>query len=113
MVRPLGAGGRDILRTSNERDFEGTSGDHHRRGSRAWARICASIGRLGAKVVVNDLGASLKGEGENRGAADAVVDEIRAAGGEAVASFANVADEASAAGIVETASTPSARSTLS
>lgn len=61
------------------------------------------FGKLGAKVVVNDLGASLNGEGESGSAADAVVAEIKAAGGEAVASFANVADEASAAFIVQTA----------
>ena len=61
------------------------------------------FGRLGAKVVVNDLGVNLIGEGENSTPADAVVAEINAAGGEAVASFANVADEATARGIVQTA----------
>lgn len=34
----------------------------------------------GAKVVVNDLGGSTKGEGQSQRAADAVVDEIRAKG---------------------------------
>jgi len=47
----------------------------------------------GAKVVVNDLGVGTHGEsGETRGAADKVVDEIRAAGGEAVADTGDVAD---------------------
>lgn len=61
------------------------------------------FGRLGAKVVVNDLGASLQGEGASGSAAEAVVEEIRSAGGDAVASFANVADPEQAQGIVQTA----------
>ena len=45
------------------------------------------LAKRGAKVVVNDLGGSVKGEGQNaaKHAADVVVDEIRAAGGTAVA----------------------------
>jgi NAD(P)-dependent dehydrogenase (short-subunit alcohol dehydrogenase family) len=46
----------------------------------------------GAKVVVNDLGAELDGSGGSSGPAGEVVDEIRAAGGEAVADGADVAD---------------------
>ncbi len=46
----------------------------------------------GAKVVVNDLGGDPAGEGENRSAAQKVVDEITAAGGEAVANYNSVAD---------------------
>jgi NAD(P)-dependent dehydrogenase (short-subunit alcohol dehydrogenase family) len=47
----------------------------------------------GAKVVVNDLGVGTHGEaGETLGAADKVVEEIRAAGGEAIANTADVAD---------------------
>lgn len=46
--------------------------------------------RRGARVVVNDLGGSIGGEGENRSVAQSVVDEIRAAGGEAVASTDSV-----------------------
>lgn len=45
----------------------------------------------GAKVVVNDLGVAKDGSGTDRGPADAVVEEIRAAGGEAIANGANVA----------------------
>lgn len=48
----------------------------------------------GAKVVVNDLGASTDGEGASSQAALAVVEEIRAMGGEAMAHGADVADEA-------------------
>ncbi|KAF2746338.1 multifunctional beta-oxidation protein-like protein [Sporormia fimetaria CBS 119925] len=47
-------------------------------------------GSRGANVVVNDLGGSFKGEGKNSKAADAVVDEIRAAGGKAVANYDSV-----------------------
>ena len=39
----------------------------------------------GAKVVVNDIGASVSGEGKDTGPAQKVVDEIRAKGGQAVA----------------------------
>jgi len=46
----------------------------------------------GAKVVVNDLGGAADGSGQDRSAAEQVVDEIRAAGGEAVANSDNVAD---------------------
>jgi NAD(P)-dependent dehydrogenase (short-subunit alcohol dehydrogenase family) len=46
----------------------------------------------GAKVVVNDLGAELDGSGGSTGPAGEVVDRIRAAGGEAIADDADVAD---------------------
>ncbi|HEY5698848.1 MAG TPA: SDR family oxidoreductase [Acidimicrobiales bacterium] len=46
----------------------------------------------GAKIVVNDLGGDMTGEGEDATPAQAVVAEIEAMGGEAVANGANVAD---------------------
>lgn len=46
----------------------------------------------GAKVVVNDLGGSTKGEGKSSAAADKVVEEIRAKGGTAVANYDSVED---------------------
>ena len=46
----------------------------------------------GAKVVVNDLGGSFTGEGKSSSAADKVVDEIKAAGGQAVANYDSVED---------------------
>lgn len=57
----------------------------------------------GARVVVNDLGGSAEGEGADLGPAQEVVDEICAAGGEAVANGASVADPGGAASIIETA----------
>jgi 3-hydroxyacyl-CoA dehydrogenase/3a,7a,12a-trihydroxy-5b-cholest-24-enoyl-CoA hydratase len=46
----------------------------------------------GARVVVNDLGGSHRGEGKSSEAADRVVEEIKAAGGEAVANYDSVED---------------------
>jgi NAD(P)-dependent dehydrogenase (short-subunit alcohol dehydrogenase family) len=57
----------------------------------------------GAKVVVNDIGASVKGEGHDAGPAQKVVDEIKKAGGTAVANTDSVADWEAANRIVKTA----------
>ena len=57
----------------------------------------------GAKVVVNDLGASVDGQGTDESAAQAVVDEIKAAGGEAIAHFGDVADWGAAQSMIQTA----------
>lgn len=57
----------------------------------------------GAKVVVNDLGGSVDGSGGGSRAADAVVDEIKAAGGSAVASYDGVDTDAGAKKIVAAA----------
>jgi NAD(P)-dependent dehydrogenase (short-subunit alcohol dehydrogenase family) len=57
----------------------------------------------GAKVVVNDLGTELDGAGADRAVADQVVDEIRKAGGQAVANHDSVTTPESAARIVKTA----------
>lgn len=58
--------------------------------------------RRGARVVVNDLGGSADGVGSSD-MADAVVEEIRAAGGEAIANKASVADKAGAKSIIDDA----------
>ena len=50
------------------------------------------MGKRGAKVVVNDLGGSAFGDGADKAAADVVVDEIKAGGGEAVANYDSVID---------------------
>jgi len=60
-----------------------------------------ALARAGAKLVVNDLGASLAGEGTSEGPAHDVVREIEALGGEAVANGENVADFAGAQRLVE------------
>ena len=57
----------------------------------------------GAKVVVADYGVELDGSGSSPEPAERVVKEIESAGGEAVACFASVAEEAGAAQIVQTA----------
>ena len=57
----------------------------------------------GAKVVVNDLGGSTRGEGASTMAADVVVDEIKKAGGEAVANYDSVATMEGGENIVKTA----------
>ena len=54
---------------------------------RAYALLLAS---RGASVVVNDLGGSRHGDGSSSKAADVVVNEIRAAGGKAVANYDSV-----------------------
>lgn len=59
------------------------------------------LARRGAKVVVNDLGGNVHGEGGSSAAAEAVVKEIVDAGGEAFAHGANVADEAQVADMVK------------
>jgi NAD(P)-dependent dehydrogenase (short-subunit alcohol dehydrogenase family) len=51
-----------------------------------------ALAARGAKVLVNDLGGDVRGVGGSVSAAQAVVDEIRAAGGEAMANGASVTD---------------------
>lgn len=57
----------------------------------------------GANVVVNDIGTSLGGEGRDTSAADGVVEEIRAAGGQAIANYDDVTDWDAAKRIVDAA----------
>ncbi len=59
--------------------------------------------RRGAHVVVNDVGAAIDGSAESSSAAQAVVDEITAAGGSAVASTDSVATPEGGAAIVDAA----------
>jgi NAD(P)-dependent dehydrogenase (short-subunit alcohol dehydrogenase family) len=61
------------------------------------------FGRLGASVVVNDIGGTIKGRGQDKSVADAVVAEISRAGGKAVASYDSVATPEGGAAIVRTA----------
>ncbi|MDR7060334.1 MULTISPECIES: SDR family oxidoreductase [unclassified Sphingopyxis] len=57
----------------------------------------------GANVVVNDIGSSLAGEGRDTSAADEVVAEIKAAGGNAIANYEDIADWDAAKRIVDAA----------
>jgi NAD(P)-dependent dehydrogenase (short-subunit alcohol dehydrogenase family) len=61
------------------------------------------LAKRGAKVVVNDLGGDPHGQGENRSAAQKVVDEIKAAGGEAVPNYDSVAEYDGGFNMVKTA----------
>ncbi|MBD0735120.1 SDR family NAD(P)-dependent oxidoreductase [Streptomyces sp. CBMA29] len=67
---------------------------------RAHARLLAE---RGARVVVNDLGGSMEGEGADTGPAQKVVDEIVAAGGKAVADTNDVSTQAGGEAIVASA----------
>ncbi len=62
-----------------------------------------ALAARGAKVVVNDLGGALDGTGGSTSAAQKVVDEIRAAGGEAIANGASVTDFAAVQALVKAA----------
>jgi len=62
-----------------------------------------ALAARGAKVVVNDLGTATDGSGSSSAAGDAVVAEIRAAGGEAIANGANVADAGQVEAMVQQA----------
>ncbi len=57
----------------------------------------------GAKVVVNDLGGSMDGEGTDAGPAQQVVDEVTALGGEAVANTDDISDWAGAERLIQSA----------
>lgn len=65
--------------------------------------LALEIGRRGGKVVVNDVGAAVSGEGRDNTPADEVVKAIKDAGGDAVACYASVADWKSAQEIVAAA----------
>ena len=65
--------------------------------------IALAMAREGARVVVNDIGASVSGEGQDAGPAQQVVNEIQALGGQAAANTDSVSDAAGAARIIQTA----------
>jgi NAD(P)-dependent dehydrogenase (short-subunit alcohol dehydrogenase family) len=62
-----------------------------------------TMAAAGARILVNDIGSSVKGEGRDAGPAQLVVDEIRRQGGVAVANTDSVADWESANRIVQSA----------
>jgi len=63
--------------------------------------IAIAMAAAGAKVMVNDLGVSLAGEGQDATPAQQVVDEITKAGGTAAANYGSVADFAEGAAMVQ------------
>lgn len=65
--------------------------------------IALMMASRGARVIVNDLGGAADGQGASNAPAQEVVDEIRAAGGEAVANFGNVASSGDATRMYEQA----------
>jgi NAD(P)-dependent dehydrogenase (short-subunit alcohol dehydrogenase family) len=71
-----------------------------RGAGRSHALLLAS---RGARVVVADPGVAMDGSGHSDGPADGVVNEIRASGGEAVASYESVSEEKGAAAMVQAA----------
>ena len=62
-----------------------------------------SLAAEGAKIVVNDLGGSSAGEGQDAAPAQQVADEIKSNGGEATANFDNVADFQGAENLIKQA----------
>src|SRR5215218_8797603 len=73
-------------------------------GGRGMGRVHSLLlAQRGAKVVVADFGGELDGSGRSTGPADDVVNEIKAAGGEAIATYADVSVPAEAASIVDAA----------
>ena len=61
------------------------------------------LAKRGALLVINDLGGAADGTGSSETAAQKVVDEIKAAGGEAIANYDSVATPEGGAAIVKTA----------
>lgn len=69
-------------------------------GGALGAAFCRELAQRGAAVVVNDLGGSTTGAGASTDYADAVVREIRAAGGQAIANYDTVATAAGGEAII-------------
>ncbi|MEI2655446.1 MAG: SDR family oxidoreductase [Microthrixaceae bacterium] len=61
------------------------------------------LAKRGARIVVNDLGGSVSGDGSDKGAAQKVVEEIEALGGEAVANTDSVSTPEGGAAVVQSA----------
>ncbi len=61
------------------------------------------LGEMGASVIVNDIGTTLQGEGQDQTKAQQVVEEIKVAGGEASAHYGDVSNWQDAEGMVQAA----------
>lgn len=88
---------------TNPIDFNGQVAVVTGAGGGLGSAFSKELARRGAAVVVNDLGGSTTGAGGSSGLADAVVDEIRAQGGKAVANYDSVATEAGGQAIIQAA----------
>ena len=86
-----------------ELDFKGRVAIVTGAGGGLGRQHALALARRGAKVLVNDLGGAVDGSGGSAGAAQAVADEIRAAGGEALANGASVTDFAAVQAMVQQA----------
>ena len=67
--------------------------------------ICTSLGQYGANVIVNDVGASLGGEGTSAGPAEETVSAVESAGGKAIADGHDISDPGAAQSIIDDAIT--------
>ena len=111
MTRPAGVGSADVTRPSApaERNdtmsirFDGRVAIVTGAGGGLGRCYALELARRGAKVVVNDLGGALDGTSGSASLAQAVADEITAAGGVAVANHDSVTDRAAAQRMVDEA----------
>ena len=86
-----------------ELDFKGRVAIVTGAGGGLGRQHALALAKRGAKVLVNDLGGAVDGSGGSVSAAQAVVDEIRAAGGDALANGASVTDFAAVQAMVQQA----------
>lgn len=84
-------------------DFTGRAAIVTGAGAGLGRQYALDLARRGAKVVVNDLGGTRDGVGHSDAAANKVVDEIKALGGQAVPNYDNVATAQGGENIVKTA----------
>jgi NAD(P)-dependent dehydrogenase (short-subunit alcohol dehydrogenase family) len=90
-------------RSSMSLDFKGRVAIVTGAGGGLGRQHALALAARGAKVLVNDLGAAVNGNGGSVSAAQAVVDEIRALGGEALANGASVTDYTAVQAMVQQA----------
>lgn len=94
---------RDKVRDMDRIDFSGQVAVVTGAGGALGSAFCRELARRGAAIVANDLGGAPTGEGNSTGYADAIVDEVKARGGRAVANYDTVASAAGGQAIIDTA----------